>query len=378
MRFSGVLARHIRLTGSWRQNIKVVGCVFAKPILVLFGSSEGALPYALSYMNIYLLGTVFSMVSLGMNPFITAQGFPVMGMMTIFIGVVLNIALDPLFIFTFHMNVAGAATATVISQFASCLFVLWFLGRKKLPVHLELKGWKAMSDHKRVSDILGLGMAGFIMMLSNALVQIVSNNMLSRFGGDLYISIMTIVSSVRQILETPDMGLADGVSPIMSYNYGAKKYDRVRKSIWIMTFLALGYTVVVWAAVMIFPVFFIKLFNNDPTVVEPSIRIMRLYFVAFVFQALQLCGQSVFKALNMKKQGIFFSLLRKVFIAVPLCIFLPLVMTPASDGVFIAEPVSNLIGGVICFTVMIIQVRRKLNIKEEKKERRQAEALEAI
>lgn len=354
--------------------LMIGGQLFLQPLLTLFGADAQLMVYAFPYMQIMLWGTLFSMISLGMNPFINAQGYPAAGMMTILIGAVLNIILDPILIFGFHMGVQGAAWATIFSQAMSALFVFSFLRSKKASLHLMLPFRKHQQEvtsggsiltRRRAGAIVSLGMAGFIMQVTNSLVQIVCNNMLLRTGGSFYVSIMTIVSSIRQILDTPIFGLTDGASPIMSFNYGAKKMDRLQKTIRLTTVLALGYTAIAWGCILLFPHFFVHLFNNDPSLDALASRALNIYFFAFIFQALQYSGQTVFKALNRKKQAIFFSLFRKVIIVVPLTILLPQIPALGAMGVFAAEPVSNVIGGSLCFAVMWFTVYCRLKKPEQ-------------
>lgn len=343
--------------------ITLLGIIFCTPLLYLFGASEITLKYAKPYMIIYLLGTVFSMVALGMNPFINAQGFANIGMMTIFIGALANIILDPIFIFIFDLGIKGAAIATVISQCLSSIFVIKFLIGEKSELKLNLRE-RFHLKKERVLNIVGLGSASFVMQCTNSLVQIASNNMLNTFGGDLYISVMTIVNSIRQIVDTPVLAITDGTSPILSYNYGAKKYGNVKKAIFIMVSLSLIYTLVMWIVILIFPEFLIGIFNKDEALLRASVPALHLYFFAFIFQALMYSGQAVFKALNKKKQAICFSLLRKVVIVVPLTYILPYINNLGVDGVFMAEPVSNFLGGSICFIGMLLMVLPEL--KERK------------
>lgn len=348
--------------------ITIIGLIFCKDILFIFGASSVTIEYAYPYMFIYLMGTIFSMVSLGMNPFINAQGFPMIGMLTILIGAVINIVLDPIFIFVFHQGIRGAAIATIISQIISAIFVFWFLTSKKVEFKIQIQDLKKSLSKSRIVNIVSLGLAGFVMQCTNSLVQIICNNMLNIYGGDLYISVMTIVSSVRQILDTIIFGLADGSSPIMSYNYGAGLFERVKKTIYVLTIIAVSYTVIVWVLILAVPQIFIQIFNQDPTLMELSIPALRMYFFAFVFQAFQYSGQTTFKSLNKKNQAIFFSLFRKVIIVVPLTLWLPQVMNLKAMGVFLAEPVSNFIGGTICFLTMLFTVIPELNRKEAKRE----------
>ena len=344
--------------------LTVLGSTFCRPVLTLFGASDTSLPYAMSYMRIYLLGTIFSMVALGMNPFINSQGFANVGMTTIFLGAVTNIVLDPLFIFVFRLGVQGAAWATVCSQILSAVFVMRFLTGSRAELRLLLRKRPAL-QRKHVWDIIGLGSASFVMQCTNSLVQIACNRMLGAFGGDIYISTMTIINSVRQILDTPVLAIADGASPILSYNYGAGRYDNVKKSIRFVTLSALAYTTVVWVLVLLLPELFIGIFNNDDSLLTVAVPALHIYFFAFIFQALQYSGQTVFKSLNKKKQAIFFSLLRKVVIVVPLTFLLPYVGKLGANGVFIAEPISNVLGGSACFLAMLLMVFPELSGKKK-------------
>lgn len=250
--------------------LTMIGLVLSEPLLYLFGASDITIQYALPYMRIYFLGTVFSMIALGMNPFINAQGFASTGMMTIFIGAVTNIILDPVFIFGLNLGVKGAAIATVVSQIISAVFVLLFLTGKKPELKLQrLKDVEFRFDE--VGDVLSLGSSSFVMQCTNSLVQIACNSMLSQFGSDLYVSCMTVINSVRQILEVPVLAIGDGSSPILSYNYGAKNYKGVKKAIRIITCAGVLYTLVAWLFVFLFPSFFIHIFNDDSKLLQIAI-----------------------------------------------------------------------------------------------------------
>lgn len=340
--------------------LTVLGSVFCGPVLKLFGATATSMPYALPYMRIYLLGTVFSMIALGMNPFINSQGFANIGMTTIFLGAASNIILDPVFIFGFGLGVEGAAWATICSQVLSAVFVMRFLTGGRAELCLRLKK-KPSLRKRRIFDIVGLGSASFVMLCTNSLVQIACNRMLGAFGGDVYISTMTIISSVRQILDTPVLAISDGASPILSYNYGAKKYDSVKKAIRVVTLSGLTYTAIAWVIILLLPEVFIGIFNKDDSLLTVAVPALRIYFFAFLFQALQYSGQTVFKSLNKKKQAIFFSLLRKVVIVVPLTFLLPHIANLGAKGVFIAEPVSNVLGGSACFVAMICMIWPELS-----------------
>ena len=345
--------------------LMVTGLCFARPLLILFGASSEALTYALPYLMVYLIGTLPSMLSVGMNPFINAQGYSVIGMISVAIGAVANLLLDPLFIFVLGFGIRGAAIATVISQVLSAVFVLYFLTRKsELKVRLLHKSEvpKCLGYAKNITS---LGTAGFIMQITNSLVTICCNNVLSVTGGDIYISVMTIVSSVRQLVETPIYAMNEGTSPILSYNYGAVRPARVRKVILVLGMMILAYTAVMWSLIILVPGTLIRVFTSDTSLVQDSIPALNQYFAAFIFMDLQYIGQTVFKSLNKKKQAIFFSLLRKVFIVVPLTYLMPYALHMGTRGVFLAEPVSNVIGGSLCFITMLCTVLPELKRMEK-------------
>lgn len=345
--------------------LMVVGFLFARPILILFGASDNSLVYALPYMMIYLLGTLPSMVAVGMNPFINAQGYSLIGMCSVAVGAGANLLLDPLFIFGLRFGVCGAAIATVLSQCLSAIFVFYFLTKKsELKVRL-LKKNEIAACMGYAKNIISLGMAGFIMQLTNSLVTICCNNVLSVTGGDIYISVMTIVSSVRQLVETPIHAMSEGSSPILSYNYGARRPIRVRKAGMVMGAMILAYSAVIWSIIILEPRPLIRIFSSDAQLIKDAVPALNQYFAAFIFMDLQYMGQTVFKSLNKKKQAIFFSLLRKVFIVVPLTYLMPYALHMGTDGVFLAEPVSNVIGGTLCFATMLITVLPELKRMEK-------------
>ena len=344
--------------------LMVIGFLFARPILILFGASDNSLVYALPYMMIYLLGTLPSMVAVGMNPFINAQGYSLIGMCSVAVGAGANLLLDPLFIFGLGFGVRGAAIATVLSQCLSAIFVFYFLTKKsELKVRL-LKKNEIAACMGYAKNIISLGMAGFIMQLTNSLVTICCNNVLSVTGGDIYISVMTIVSSVRQLVETPIHAMSEGSSPILSYNYGARRPIRVRKAGMVMGAMILAYSAVIWSIIILEPRPLIRIFSSDVQLTKDAVPALNQYFAAFIFMDLQYMGQTVFKSLNKKKQAIFFSMLRKVFIVVPLTYLMPYALHMGTDGVFLAEPVSNVIGGTLCFATMLITVLPELKRME--------------
>lgn len=344
--------------------LMILCLLFKKPLLYLFGASSATFPYADSYLTIYLLGTVFVMISLGMNSFINSQGFGKIGMMTVLLGAVANIILDPLFIFVFQMGVRGAAAATLISQMLSAVWVLKFLRGPKAILRLNREGMRLKAD--LLKNITGLGMSGFVMSVTNGSVQIICNATLQNFGGDLYVGVMTVINSVREIITMPVMGVTNGAQPVIGFNYGAEEYGRVRSAIKFTTAVCVIYTFAVWGLLLLAPRFFIHLFNSEPELLEAGVPAMKIYFFGIFMMSLQFAGQSVFVALGKSKQAVFFSLLRKAIIVIPLTLLLPMVGDLGTNGVFLAEPVSNFIGGTACFVTMMITVWPNLKKQENK------------
>ena len=338
--------------------LTVLCLIFRRPILYLFGASDVTFPYANDYLTIYILGTLFVMISLGMNPFINAQGFSRMGMITVAVGAAVNIVLDPIFIFLLDMGVRGAALATVISQGCSALWVLKFLTGKKAILKLRLSALRLQAG--RVRRILSLGTSGFVMSMTNSLAQVLCNASLEAYSGDLYVGVMTVINSIREIITMPVQGITSGCQPVLGYNYGAGQYGRVRQGIRFTTVLTVGYSVVVWAVVMLLPEPLIRIFNNEADLIAAGIPAFRIYFATFFFMSFQFIGQSVFVGLGRSKNAIFFSLLRKAFIVAPLRLILPAVGFGA-DGVFLAEPISNVLGGLACILTMYFTVYRRLD-----------------
>ena len=343
--------------------LMVVGLIFHKPILYLFGASDSTYPYASQYITIYLLGTLAVMTALGMNPYINSQGFARVGMLTVVLGACTNIILDPVFIFLFHLGVRGAAIGTVISQTFSAIWVLKFLTGKQAVLKLKLSTMKLSLP--RVLSISALGFSSFIMSFTNSLVQVVCNKTLQQFGGDLYISIMTILNSVREIAQTPVGGLSNGASPVLSFNYGRKNYKAVKQGIWFTTAIGVTYTFLIWGIIFFFPELFIRIFSRDSALIAKAVPAIHIYFFGFFMMALQFSGQCAFTSLGKAKNAIFFSILRKVIIVIPLTLLLPQMGSLGVTGVFLAEPISNVIGGIACFGTMLFTVMRELTRKEK-------------
>lgn len=328
--------------------------IFKRPLLYLFGASDATFPYANSYLTVYLTGSVFVMFSLGMNGFINAQGFGRRGMATVLIGAVINLLLDPLFIFVFRMGVAGAALATVLSQFASALWAVGFLRGRRSLIRLSLRAMRP--DPAIIGKILSLGMAGFIMAITTSLVQVVCNATLQHYGGDIFVGVMTVLTSVREVVSAPVGGLVNGAQPVMSFNYGAKKYARVQSGIRFLSWACILYTTAAWLLMFLFPEVFIAPFTADSALIAAGRSAMHIYFFGFFMMSLQMAGQAVAVALGRSGQAVFFSLLRKAFIVVPLTLLLPHLWGLGANGVFWAEPVSNFVGGAACFITMMLTI----------------------
>ena len=322
------------------------------------GGDDETMPAALGYFRIYVLGTVPVLISLGMNPFINAQGFPKIGMMTVIIGAALNITLDPLFIFTLNMGIRGAALATVLSQTASALWVLRFLAGKRPPLRLR----RLCLDTEQLKRVMRLGVTGFTFKVTNSLTQAIVNIMLKAWGGalsTLYVGAMSLINSLREIMSLPTGGVTTGGSNVMSFNYGAKEYKRVSQSIRFMFLGGLGINLVMWAAVMFFPEPLIRIFSEDQRLIGITVDCARIFFGAFPFMAMQMAGQSTFVALNYPRHALLFSLLRKVALVAPLTLLLP-GLGLGVKGVFWAEFISQVTGATACFTTMYFKIWRKM------------------
>ena len=330
--------------------------------LTLLGGDETSLPYALAYFRIYVLGTIPVLISLGMNAFINAQGFPRTGMITVTLGAALNIVLDPLFIFAFGMGVKGAALATVLSQLASALWVLRFLTGKKPPVRLRGLG----IDAAQLKNVMKLGITGFTFKVTNSVTQAIVNVMLKTWGGplsQLYIGAMSLINSMREIMSLPINGVSQGSQAVMSYNYGARLYKRVSESIRFFLLSGLAINTFMWVVALFFPGFLIRIFTDDEELVKLTVHCGRIYFGAFPFMALQVTGQHTFVSLNYPKHALFFSMLRKIVLVAPLTLLLP-GLGLGVEGVFWAEFISQLCGASCCFATMYFVIWRKMRHPE--------------
>ncbi len=326
--------------------------IFKENILWAFGASKDTIGYANDYIGIYLIGTLFVQIGLGLNPFINTQGFAKTGMITVLIGAIINIVLDPILIFGFNMGVKGAALATISAQLVSAVWVLLFLVGKKSVLKIRKK--YIVPSLKVIGPILLLGISPFIMQATESLVIISMNNNLAKYGGDLAIGAMTIMSSVMQIILLPMMGLTQGAQPIISFNYGADKLDRVRKTFKLLLVSCLVYTTLMWGAIMIFPQVFVSIFNSNPQLVEITVWSMRIYFGGILLFGAQIACQQTFLALGQAKISMILALLRKIILLIPLIFILPIFFENKLQGVLTAEPVADITAAIvtiICFSV---------------------------
>lgn len=356
-----ILGNSFTLTVGAGTALTVLGYIFMRPALFAIGASAESYKYASEYLRIYLAGTVFSVIATGIVGYVNAQGFPRTGMLSVIIGCAVNIALDPIFIFALRMGIGGAALATVISQAVSAALVLSFLLGRKAAVRLKTRNMKL--DAGVVGGIARLGTSNFIMQATNFAVQVSCNSTLQAYGGDIYVGVMTVTNSIREIFTLPINGIVNGAQPVISYNYGAKEYKRAREAINFNTLVGTGFTVFAWILIFIFPSLWFGIFTDDAALTSAGIEMLRIYFFGFIFMALQFSGQSAFQALGDAKHAIFFSLLRKVVIVVTLTLLLP-TMGFGVKGVFLAEPISNVVGGSLCYLTMRRTAYRTLKRNE--------------
>lgn len=342
-----------------------VGWAVMRPALMLLGGSENTIDYGCDYLRIYLIGTPFVFLSLGMNVYINAQGFPGRGMLTVLLGAVANTVLDPLFIFGFGMGVKGAAWATVFAQLLSAVWCLSFLFGKKTPLELSLRTMRLRK--KRVGRMLSLGVSNFIVGVTNSLVQAVANYQLGIFGGDLYVGALTVINSLRTVFIEMIRGFGAGLQPVIGYNYGAGRKDRVLSCIRFSFTASTVFAVAVWAVFELLPGSLVRLMTPDPVLIAAAVPAVRIYYCGLAFMSLQFVAQNTFQGLGRAKYAIIFSLLRKAVLVVPLTLLLPHLWGLGVNGVFWAEPISDIIGGSTAVITMYFTVYRPIQ-REWKKE----------
>lgn len=344
--------------------LTAVFSIFGEKLLMIFGASEDTIIYALPYMRIYVAGSIFVMISLGLNMFITTQGFTKISMATVLIGAICNIVIDPIFIFGFNMGVRGAALATIISQAISAIWVLTFLLGKK--TKLKIKKENLLPSAKILLPVLALGISPFIMNATEAVINISFNSSLQKYGGDIAVGAMTICTTIFQMVWVPAQGIGQGAQPIISYNYGAKNADRVKQAFKAFLTICFTYIFVFGMAIEIFPQFFIKIFNDNPELVETAIWTLRLYGCALTFFGIQMAVQQTFIALGKAKASLFIACLRKVILLVPLIYILPNFFEDKVFAVFLAEPVSDAISIITASIVFFFVFRKEMKkLKEE-------------
>lgn len=323
--------------------------VFAEPILFAFGASEDTIVYALPYIRIYVLGTLFVQFTTGLNSFITSQGFASVGMKTVMIGAGINIILDPIFIFVFGMGVRGAALATILSQAVSAVWVVRFLCSKKSILRIWRKNLKF--SFKVMGPVLALGVSPFIMQATESLLSICFNTSLQKYGGDVAVGAMTILASVMQAGMMPLQGLTQGMQPIVSFNYGANNPERVRKAFLLTLGSCLAYSVLLWAVAMLFPRGLARIFATDEAIINYTAWAMRIYVAAMCVFGAQIACQQTFVALGKAAQSLFLAVLRKIILLIPLIYLLPVFFENKEFAVFLAEPVADFLA--VCTTVAL-------------------------
>jgi len=333
--------------------------IWNEDLLLMFGASSNTIKYAVDYMNIYALGTFFVQLTLGMNAFITAQGFTTISMVSIIIGAVCNIVLDPIFIFVFDMGVSGAALATVISQAVSCVWVVGFLCSEK--TLLKLKKCHLRLSPKIVLPCIALGTAAFIMQSSESVISVCFNSSLLHYGGDIAVGAMTILTSVMQLAMLPLQGIAQGAQPILSYNYGAKNTVRVKKTFRLLLTTCLIYSVALWVAVMLMPEVFVGIFTPDSALLEFAARALRIYLAGILLFGIQIACQMTFTSLGKALNSIIVAVVRKFILLIPLIYIVPHLVSEPTIGVYMAEPVADIIA--VTFTAILFTFQFKKTIK---------------
>ncbi len=333
--------------------------IWNEDLLLMFGASDNTIGYAVDYMNIYAIGTIFVQLTLGMNAFITAQGFTTVSMVSIIIGAVCNIVLDPVFIFVFDMGVSGAALATIISQAVSCIWVIGFLCSKKTLLKLKKENFKL--SPKIVLPCVALGTATFIMQASESIISICFNSSLLHYGGDIAVGAMTILTSIMQFAMLPLQGIAQGAQPITSYNYGAKNTERVKKTFRLLLITCLSYSVILWLAVMLVPEVFVKIFTPDAALIEFTAPVLRIYLGGVFLFGIQIACQMTFTSLGKAGSSIIVAVVRKFVLLIPLIYIVPHFVADPTIGVYMSEPIADIIA--VTFTTILFAFQFKKSMK---------------
>lgn len=332
--------------------------LFQEPLLYLFGASENTIGYAMDYMTIYTVGTIFVQLTLGLNAFISAQGFSKISMLTVVIGAVTNIVLDPIFIFGLNMGVQGAAIATVMSQALSAIWAFWFLSGKNTVLKLKKKNLKI--NFHILLPCIALGVAPFAMQATESVLVLCFNSSLLKYGGDLAVGAMTILSSVMQFAMLPMQGLTQGGQPIISYNYGAKQGDRVQQAFKLQTVACFSYSTILWLCVMLVPGLFVAIFTSDPELTKITIWALRIYMAGVLLMGIQISCQQTFIAFGNSKKSAFLAVFRKILVLIPLIYILPMFLSDQVFAVFLAEPIADTIAVLTTSTMFYFEMKKKM------------------
>ena len=331
--------------------LTITGYMFAPQLLILFGASDVTLPYAVSYARIYILGSVFVLLVMGMNPFVTTQGFAKISMMTTVIGAVINIILDPIFIFAFGMGVQGAALATVLSQAVGAVWILRFLSGKKTILHLRKENFRLEKDV--IMPCLALGASTFVMLSTESILSVSFTSSLEKFGGDIAVGAMTIITSVSQLVSMPLQGICQGGQPIIGYNYGAHNEERVKEAFFTQFKVCVSFSIICWSIILLIPQAFAGMFSGNTEMIQYTSWAMRIYMAGIFSQGFQICCQQSFVALGQAKISLFLACLRKLILLIPLIFLLPLFLENRVFAVFLAEPVSDILAATVTTIVFL-------------------------
>lgn len=338
--------------------LTIVLLVFGRSFLLAFGASENTIGYATSYMRIYALGTIFVQLTLGMNAFITAQGFAKTGMLTVLIGAVCNIILDPIMIFVLNLGVSGAALATIISQGISTIWVLSFLKSNKSNVRLKKEYMKLEKDV--IVPCITLGLATFIMQASESIISVCFNSSLQKYGGDIAVGAMTILSSVMQLAMLPMQGIGQGAQPIASYNFGAKNKERVKETFKLLLISSLSYSTLLWLFIMTCPKLFASIFSPDAVLIDYTANALRIYCASLFLFGIQIACQMIFVSIGNAVDSIIVAVLRKFVLLIPLIYIVPHFVSDATTGVFLAEPIADALAVAFTATLFFFEFRKAL------------------
>lgn len=332
--------------------------ILSRDFLLAFGASNNTIEYAVDYMSIYAIGTVFVQLTLGMNAFITAQGFTKISMVSVIVGAVANIILDPIFIYGLDMGVRGAALATILSQALSCIWVIGFLSSKKSILNLRPKYF--LPSPKIVLPCVALGTATFIMQASESVISVCFNSSLLKYGGDIAVGAMTILTSVMQFAMLPAQGIAQGAQPILSYNYGAKNKERVKETYKLLLLICLAYSVTIWAAVMLFPSAFVSIFTPDASLVTFASKALRIYFAGMALFGIQIACQMTFVSLGNAPSSVIVAVVRKFVLLLPLIYIMPNLISDRTLGVYMAEPIADITAVTFTAILFVFQFKKAL------------------